>query len=174
MKNDIQKNTEKSKWRNFLITILALVIVTSLFFDILFLLHGGKYLAKQLIPPLPQNGVVSECFSEHTVLCENINYTTKYSAQEILSQWSTPIYQNENLDGTIVYHSKKCNESWLGLHYASFHKRQDLVCATMSAWSENNSNITHVVIQTSWSVCPYVVDEYLHQTMNWYFRCDEG
>src|SRR5687767_193326 len=126
MNNQLQKITEKSKWRHFIIMILAPVIATSLFFDVLFLLYGGEYLAKQLIPPLPKNGVVSECFSQHTVLCENINYTTKYSPQEILSQWSTPIYQNENLEGNIIYYSKKCNESWLGLHYASFHKRRDL------------------------------------------------
>jgi hypothetical protein len=174
MSSELQKNTEKLKRRHFLITILASVIVTSLFFDILFLLYGGKYLAKQLIPPLPQNGVVSECFSQHTVSCENIDYTTTYSAQDILSQWATPIYKNENLKGDIIYHSKKCNESWLGLHYASFHKKHELVCATMSAWNEKNSNITHVFIQISWSVCPYVVDKYLHQTMNWYFRCYEG
>jgi hypothetical protein len=173
MNNNLQKNTEKSKWQHFLIMILALAIATLLFFDMLFLLYGGEYLAKQLIPPLPKNGVVSECFSQHTALCENISYTTKHSPQEILSQWSTPIHQNENLDGTIIYNSKKCNESWLGLHYGYFHKRRELVCATMSAWNENNSNITNVFIQLSWSVCPYVVDEYLHQTMDWYFRCAE-
>src|SRR5687767_14506859 len=118
MSNDLQKNTEKSKWQHFQIKILASVIITLLFFDVLFLLYGGKYLAKQLIPPLPQNGLVSECFSQHTALCENINYTTIYSAQEILSQWSTPIYKTGNLEGDIIYNSKKCNESWLGLHYA--------------------------------------------------------
>lgn len=169
----IHEKTSKRQWQCFLITFFVSAISLVLFLDALFLLFGGEYLAKHMIPSLPENAIVSECFSQHTSLCRNIDYTTIYSPQDILAQWSTPIDQNENLEGNIIYSTKKCNEGWLGLHYASFHKRQELVCANMYAWSENNSDITHVFIQTSWSVCPYVVDEYLHQAMDWYFHCAE-
>ena len=151
-----------------LISVFALVI----FSDVLFLLFGGEYLAEQMIPPLPTNSVVGECFSQHTVLCKNINYTISYKPQDIVGQWSTPIRQNENLDGKIIYSSEKCNESWLGLHYASFHKRREPVCVTMSAWSDNNSNTTHVFLQLGWSVCPEIVFRYFPHAP--YFRCFEG
>ena len=173
MDKNLQKNIKKPKHRRSLVRVLVSLAILVLLLDVLFLLYGGEYLAKQIIPPLPTNGVVIECFSQHTVLCKNINYTTNYTPQEILSQWSTPIYQNENLQGNIIYHSKMCNESWLGLHYASFHKRQEGACATMYAWNEGSSKITQVGIQISWSVCRYVVDEYLNQTMDWYFHCSE-
>lgn len=161
----------KSKHRHLLSKILALVVLVGLA-DILFLLYGGEYLAKQIIPPLPSNSVVSDCFSQHTALCKNINYTANGGPQEILSRWSTSIDQNENLNGKTVYHSKKCNESWLGLHYASFHKRREPACAMMAAWSENNSNTTNVFIQLTWSVCPNVIYKYFPRAL--YFRCFEG
>lgn len=173
MNKHLQEFTNISKQRHFLIGIIVSAVILVLFLDTLFLLYGGEYLAEQMIPPLPTKGVVSECYSQHTTLCKNIDYTTQYSPQDILSQWSTPIHQNENLDGTIVYSSQKCNESWLGLHYAYFHKRAGQACANMYAWVEKTSKVTHVLIQLSWSVCPYVVDKYLNQTMNWYFRCAE-
>jgi hypothetical protein len=172
MNKHLPKITKKLARPRFLSLFLVSVLVLALFSDVLFLLFGGEYLAEQMIPPLPINSVMSECFSQHTVLCKNIGYTTSYSPQNILGQWSTSIYQNENLKGEIIYHSKKCNESWLGLHYAYFHKRHEPACATISAWSEYNSNITHVFIQLSWSVCPDLVNKYfLHAP---YFRCFEG
>ena len=139
------------------------------------MLYGGKFLARQLLPPLPSNTEERECFSQHTALCANFYFTTTDSRQNILNQWSVPI-QNSTTNGLghTIYNKKKCNESWLGLHYASFHKRQELVCANMSVWNEDDLNETHVFIQLSWSVCPHIVDKYLHQTMNWYFRCNEG
>ncbi len=163
----------KSKWRPILIRTVVLVIL-AVFLDISFLLFGGEYLARQMIPPLPTIGIVTECFSQHTTLCKNINYTTGYAPQDILVQWLPPIYQNKNTDGTIVYFSENCNKSRLGLHYAYFHKKPGYACASMYTWVENTSNITYVLIQISWSVCPAIVDKYLQQTMNWYFRCNEG
>ena len=131
----------KSKERHILNKILALIILVG-FVDLLFLLYGGEYLARQIMPPLPANSLVSDCFSQHKVLCKNIDYTTSYAPQEILGQWSTTMSQMDNLKGEIIYHSKKCNESWLGLHYASFHKRREPACAIVDAWSENDSNVS--------------------------------
>src|SRR6266511_4377746 len=164
--------TEKSTQRHFGTSFLASMLVLALFSDVLFLLFGGEYLAEQMIPPLPTNRVMRECFSQHSVLCKNIEYTTSDTPQDILGQWSTSIDQNKNLKGEIIYHSKKCNESWLGLHYASFHKRREPACAIMAAWNENDANVTHVFIQLTWSVCPAVIYRYFPHAP--YFLCFEG
>lgn len=151
---------------------LTLGLVLVIFTDTLFLLFGGEYLAERITPKLPPNSAVSECFSQHTVLCKNIDYTTSYSPKDIVGKWSTPIDEYENLDGKISFSSEKCNESWLGMHYASFHKRREPVCGTMTAWSDNSSNITYVFLQLRWSVCPEIVYRYFLHAQ--YFRCFEG
>jgi hypothetical protein len=161
----------KSKQRHILNNVFALIISVR-FVDLLFLLFGGEYLARQIMPPIPANSIVSDGFSQHTVLCKNIDYTTHYTPQEILEQWSTTISQRDNLKGDNIYHSEKCNESWLGLHYASFYKKREPACAIVDAWSVKGSNETHVFVQLSWSICPAVVHKYFPYAP--YFQCFEG